>query len=207
MVFATPDTKYHVDKNSWNDLSVKEAWAPPPYDTDPYRPFHVYGSSKVEGERAAWKFMETEKPNFVLNTVNPNFNIGPLLNKNQPASSAGYIRGLWNGNPEQTEMIRTFPPQWVIDVRDCARLHVAGLTFPDVKEERLLGFTEPYSYSAWVEVLKKIDPKKEFPAPMDPEPKDISTVDMDRSVELVKRMGQPGLIGLEESVRELIASV
>lgn len=35
----------------------------------------VYAASKVEAERAAWKFVEAQKPGFVLNTIIPNFNV------------------------------------------------------------------------------------------------------------------------------------
>lgn len=39
----------------------------------------VYSASKTEAEKAAWKWVEEKKPNFVLNTVLPNFNVsGPL---------------------------------------------------------------------------------------------------------------------------------
>lgn len=41
--------------------------------------FVVYAASKTEGERAMWKFVEREKPSFVVNAVLPNFNSGRIL--------------------------------------------------------------------------------------------------------------------------------
>jgi hypothetical protein len=41
------------------------------------RPFAVYAASKVEGEKAAWKWVQTKQPGFVLNTVLPSFNVSP----------------------------------------------------------------------------------------------------------------------------------
>lgn len=40
----------------------------------------IYSASKTEAERAAWKWVEENKPNFVLNTVQPNFNVSRSLN-------------------------------------------------------------------------------------------------------------------------------
>jgi nucleoside-diphosphate-sugar epimerase len=206
LVVATPNTKYHLDQNSWNEVSPKEAWKTEGYDPAT-RPLHVYSASKVEGERAAWEFMETEKPHFVLNTVCPNFNTGEILDKRQRGSSAGYIKALWEGDPQITGLLQNSPPQFVIDVKDDAKLHVAGLTMVDVKGERLLALSEPFNYSRWCESLKKIDPSKNFPPPPENEGKNISTVDMERSMELLKRMGVAGLTPLDESVKQLIASV
>lgn len=39
----------------------------------------VYSASKTEAEQAAWKWVKENKPNFVLNTVQPNFNVSRLL--------------------------------------------------------------------------------------------------------------------------------
>lgn len=206
LTLPMPNTKYHLDQNSWNEISSKEAWKTEGYDPAA-RPMHIYSASKVEGERAAWDFMEKEKPHFVLNTVCPNFNIGEILDKRQPGSSSGYIRALWEGNPQITGILQHFPPQFAIDVKDDARLHVAGLTMEDVKGERLLALTEPFNYSRWVESLKKIDPSKDFPPAPENEGKDIGTVDMKRSIELLKRMGVAGLTPLDESVKQLIASI
>ncbi|KAK2758598.1 putative secondary metabolism biosynthetic enzyme [Arachnomyces sp. PD_36] len=139
-----------------------QAWKTEGFDPAT-RPFHIYSASKVDSERAAWDFVEKEKPQFVLNTFCPNFNIGGVLDKTQTGSSSGYIRALWEGNPQITAVLQNFPPQFTIDMKDDTRLHLTGLTMEDVKGERLLGLKEPFNYCRWVEILKKIDPSKEFP--------------------------------------------
>jgi nucleoside-diphosphate-sugar epimerase len=60
-----PNVEYHIDSKLWNEDAVKAAWAPPPYEQD--RLMAVYAASKVEGEKACWKFMEENKPNFTFN--------------------------------------------------------------------------------------------------------------------------------------------
>lgn len=133
-VHPTPNVKFHVDSKSWNEIDLKDAWAPPPYT--PERSFAVYGASKVEAEREGWNFVESEKPGFVFNTVLPNFAVGPLLNSDQFGSTSGWVRGVYEGDQELTERVRTFPPQYNVDVRDVALTHVAALLEPDVQNER-----------------------------------------------------------------------
>ena len=199
-VRPTPNKRFHVDSNSWNEADVRDAWAPPPYL--PSRAFSVYGASKVEAERAGWEFMKNENRNFVLNTVLPNFTIGPRLSKNQPGSTSGWVRGLFEGDVENTEMVRTFTPQWYVDVRDVARVHVAALLEADVQNERLFAFAGTYNYSKIVDILKKIDPSRQhYPPPVENEGEDWTTIDTDRPIELLKRIGRPGFIGMEESLR------
>ena len=60
-----PNVKYHINSELWNEDAVKAAWAPPPYEQD--RLMAVYAASKVEGERACWKYMEENKPRFTFN--------------------------------------------------------------------------------------------------------------------------------------------
>lgn len=60
-----PNVRYHIDSNLWNEDAVKAAWAPPPYEQD--RLMAVYAASKVEGEKACWRFMEENKPHFTFN--------------------------------------------------------------------------------------------------------------------------------------------
>lgn len=57
----TPDT--------WSEDAIELAWAPPPYTPEHSLP--VYAVSKIEQERAIWKFYEENKnkrPDMVVNT-------------------------------------------------------------------------------------------------------------------------------------------
>ncbi len=158
--------EFIIDSNSWNEEAIKAAWAPPPYTED--RKWAVYGSSKTEGEKALWKFSAEQKPNFVVNAVLPNCNFGKILVKGQAPSTAGYPIALFKGNigpvPDSTlPPLKEFPPrksphpyqnisltplittEWFVDVQDVARLHVAALINPDVKNERIFAFAYPFN--------------------------------------------------------------
>ena len=79
---------------------------PPPYNDG--REWDVYASSKVEGEKALWKFMIEEKPDFVANAILPNSNFGTLLAKSQPTTTGKWIRYLYDGN---AAALKGIPPR------------------------------------------------------------------------------------------------
>lgn len=62
---------------TWNDAAVETAWSQGASQDE--LPFIVYGASKTESERESWKWMEANKPHFVLNTVLPDMNVSALL--------------------------------------------------------------------------------------------------------------------------------
>jgi hypothetical protein len=59
--------------DTWNEATVKAAWDP--NTPAELKPPSVYGASKTEGERAAWKWIKENKPGFVFNAILPNFNV------------------------------------------------------------------------------------------------------------------------------------
>lgn len=65
----------HLD--SWNDEAIKQAYNP---DTPEYlKGMFGYAASKTEGEKAAWRWMEKNKPSFQFNTVLPDFTVSSMV--------------------------------------------------------------------------------------------------------------------------------
>ena len=85
-VLPAPNLEFHCDETSWNDTAVQLAWVPPPYDA---RAIITYMTSKVEAEKAVWKFAKETNLNFTVNTVLPFTTFGKVLSKNQAGSTAG----------------------------------------------------------------------------------------------------------------------
>lgn len=210
---ATPpivNKKFHVDANTWNDAEVEAAWAPPPYNDD--RRLAVYAASKTLAEKECWRFMQEEKPAFVLNTVLPNCNIGRILSKEQPASTGGWYKKMWEGDAEILKLLREqFAPQHYVNVTDTALLHIAALLEEDVVGERLLAFAGPFNFNDTADLMEKIDAdsygdgSRRYERIQDAS-KDLKTVDTKRAQELLRRYGRPGFTGLEVSLREAIES-
>ncbi|KAH7406697.1 hypothetical protein DE146DRAFT_648147 [Phaeosphaeria sp. MPI-PUGE-AT-0046c] len=197
------DRPRHVDSTSWNEEILEEAWAPPPYEAD--RAYAVYAASKVACERAAWKFMQEKQPDFVFNTVLPNYTTGVIL---QPLSITGagstarWVRDVFDHPFEENFItrIRDQDPQWQVDVEDIAKLHLAALAFPDVSGERLLGFAHRFNYNSFLRVFRELAPERTFPED-DPEQLQSSTVvDCQRSIELLQKFGGRGWVPFKESV-------
>jgi nucleoside-diphosphate-sugar epimerase len=103
-----PNKEFTIDQSSYNQVAIDKAWADPPY-TEADRAWNVYGASKTQGEQAVWKYVKEKKPHFECNTVLPNANFGPILDKSQDASTAGWIRDVFTkGFAPQLEQI---PPR------------------------------------------------------------------------------------------------
>jgi nucleoside-diphosphate-sugar epimerase len=103
MAMPIPDVPFHVDSNSWNEMVGPMAWAPPPYD--PSRSLIVYMQSKVEAEKALWKFVEEKKPGFSVNTVSPTTVLGRVLHPKQWTTTPGWIKSLWNGEVDFIQIL------------------------------------------------------------------------------------------------------
>ncbi|KAL8801755.1 MAG: hypothetical protein Q9182_004227, partial [Xanthomendoza sp. 2 TL-2023] len=121
--------EFTISVDQWNDEDVAKAWAPPPYHED--RAMCVYGASKTQAEKAMWEFVRERKPGFVLNTVLPNLNMGTVLSERQSGSTAGLLRQIYETG--ELEKFNRFPPQWMVNVADTARVHVAALIDPGIR--------------------------------------------------------------------------
>jgi hypothetical protein len=67
--------------------------------------------------------------------------------------------------------------EYYIDVRDCARLHVAALLDTSIKDERIFGFVHEYNWTDIIALLKALRPdNKLIPDPPANEWRDRSLV-------------------------------
>ena len=193
-----PGKEIEINSTTWNDSSIEQAWRPPPYEQE--RMWDVYAASKTQCERELWKFAQEQQPSFVLNAVLPDFIVGPIFHAKQPGSTGRWVKAFFD-DPDHYEPLQNFVPQYFIDVEDTALLHIAALTEEDVKDERLLGFAEPFNFNSWVGAFRKIDPSKPWP-PNDPKQQhDLSKPNTTRALELLKRYGRNGWTHFYESVR------
>jgi nucleoside-diphosphate-sugar epimerase len=148
-----------ISKDAYNEEYIKLAWTPS--FEHPAKTFIVYAAAKAQAEKAAWKYVQEEKPHYALNIVLPSCNFGPSLvyEKQGHASTGGWVKALYDGD---LSMITSIPPQYFIDVRDTAKLHIAALVDNGTSNERLWGFAEPYNWNSVLANLRKLWPQKEF---------------------------------------------
>ena len=129
--------------------------------------------------------------------------MGAILSPHASLSTAAAVKTLYEtGNVE--EVAERFGPQWMVDVRDTARLHVAALVDPEVKGERILAFAHPFNWNDVLGCLRRIKSpeRKEVPEDVVGLGRDLSRLDNGPGEELLRRFGRRGWTGLEESVRE-----
>ena len=77
----------------------------------------------MQAEQKLWNYMRVMKPGFVLNTVLPNMNFGAVLNDKLPRSTGSFITQI-HENGGELGYLKSFPPQWMVNMQDIARLHV-----------------------------------------------------------------------------------
>lgn len=97
-----------------------------------------------------------------------------------------------------------------INVVDVARVHVIGLLHPEVKSERLFASELAFTWTELIGILHKLRPDNTvIPSPPEKDIRDFSDIaPAKRAENLLKAFfGQPGWVGLEESIREAIDSL
>ncbi|CAM1507574.1 Fc.00g072150.m01.CDS01 [Cosmosporella sp. VM-42] len=188
-----------VDKDTWNDEAVAGAWDPNTLEDQ--KNFMVYAASKAEAEREAWKWLKNNKHQFAFNSVLPNYNIGPKFCPEITGSTMTYLTKLLDGDDFP---IKFFPPQFYIDVRDCAKLHIIGLLDPSVHDERIYAFAGEFNWTDVVGILRKLRPEnKSIPSAPENEGRDLSDVKLiPHAEELLKSFYGHGWTSLEESLKE-----
>lgn len=124
---ANPD-KIH-DEDSWNDIT----WEASKVDA-----IAGYRGSKKFAEKAAWDFVAAEKPDFVINYVNPSFVFGPQAFDSE-------VKDSLNTSSEIINLLVKLTPEskipgvrgGFVDVRDVAKAHLVAFEKP-IKNKRLL---------------------------------------------------------------------
>ncbi|KAL8397358.1 hypothetical protein RB594_004176 [Gaeumannomyces avenae] len=191
-----------INQASWNEEAVGEAYSPPPHG--PEHGFVVYQASKVLAEKAAWKFVEEEKPGFVFNTVHPVTVFGPLYTKSHASSSAGWLMSLYDGTGTLPEKLKLTH----VNVKDVAVVHYAAVVDPDVKGQRIITSVEKYNWNTVLDSLRRSYPDRKF---RDDIP-DVGglpneTIDADPGLSLLKKWAGRGWIPMDQSIRETVESV
>ncbi|RVX66878.1 hypothetical protein B0A52_09002 [Exophiala mesophila] len=194
-----------IDEDTWNEAAIAAAWDPNTSNED--LPYNIYAASKTEGEKALWKFVKEFKPRFAVNTVLPAANYGTILAPEITGSTMGWVRQLLFGN---AEVFTNTPPQWFVNVEDCARLHVAALLDREVNHQRIFAFAETVNWTQAVNILRELRPDNaNVPNPPPNEGKDLSVIKpRDKAEALLRRFwGVEGFKNLKESISDGIADL
>ncbi|KAK4062198.1 hypothetical protein Trihar35433_9019 [Trichoderma harzianum] len=167
----------------------------------------LYGASKARGEQEAFAWMREHKPAFSFNTVVPNVNFGISISPENMSyrSTSAVIDAAVKGYPAAPSIL---PSQWYVDVEDTALLHLGALTLDDVNGERLLAFAGKYSWTQILEILHRRYPDKVKLKSVDELVVDAGEVDNERSIEVLKKMGnEEGFTSLEDTLVKALDTI
>ncbi|KAF4546746.1 Nad-dependent epimerase dehydratase [Lasiodiplodia theobromae] len=175
-----------VDEGTWNEKSVRELLR-----------LGEEGGDAVQRTLAAYSA--------ILPSVNFGRSLDPK-NQGHPTTSGWPVALATDTVPEY--MWSLVPPQYYIDVEDTALLHVAALTRPDLKGNRIFGFVEEFNWNTLLHALRRIYPEKVFYEDREGQDHDLSRIlGASKAEKILRDMGRPGWKGLEESLRENLEDI
>ncbi|KAI9757287.1 MAG: hypothetical protein M4579_003498 [Chaenotheca gracillima] len=141
-----PDHTY--SEKDWNPITLEQAVE---------NPGNGYRASKVFAEKAAWEFVEKEKPNFTLSTMCPPLVLGPVthyLNSLDAVNTSNQrTRNMMQGQCKN-EIPDTGVYLWV-DVRDLALAHVLAMEKPEAAGKRFFITTGYFSNKEIAAAIRK----------------------------------------------------
>ncbi|GAD99542.1 NAD dependent epimerase/dehydratase, putative [Paecilomyces variotii No. 5] len=198
-----PGNSTHVDRNTWNEAATQLAWAPPPYGDN--QGSIVYMASKVEAEKAVWRFVEEKHPHFRVNSVCPAMIMGEPLNDSHLRSVGAWVKQLWDGNVSK---LAGFPATYHIDVKDVALLHVAAILDLEVNNQRLQAWAENCNWNDILAILRRLYPDRHFVDDLPGMTKLSITSDFTLPLALLEKWaGQAGWRTLEQTIKDNTKSI
>lgn len=144
----------------WNPIAREEALA----TADAVR---AYQGSKTFAERAAWAFMEAERPHFDLVTLCPPMIYGPLVDAGQLAGPHDLNQSTWNiysqllePDIKSTDAVPPTKSHLYVDVRDAARAHILAASTPEAGGRRFVICAGEMSMQRIANILREALPEK-----------------------------------------------
>lgn len=198
LINATKHEKVYSEKN-WNPVTMEQAVSTP---ADAYR------ASKTFAEKAAWDFVEKEKPNFDIATINPPLVYGPVVHYLNSLDSINTsnerIRNMIQGKLK--DGLSPTGAYLFVDVRDVALAHIKAMEIPAAGGERFFIVSDYMSNADVAGIIKKNFPNLADKLPEDPKsdmPDDVYGFDNSKS----KKVLGIEYRGLEESIVDTVKSL
>jgi nucleoside-diphosphate-sugar epimerase len=160
-------------KGNWPEHTYSEEdWNPITTSQAIENPANGYRASKTFAERAAWDFLENEKPNFSIATMCPPLVLGPIvhyLNSLDGLNTSNQrIRDIMLGKAKE-EIPPTGTYLWV-DVRDLADCHVAAIEKEDAANKRFFITAGYFSNKEIAQAIEKNYPQYKDDLPTEKTP-------------------------------------
>ena len=187
---------------NWNPVTEEEATSDPAT---------AYRASKTFAEKAAWDFVENEKPNFQVSTICPPLVLGPIVS---------YLNSLDSVNTSNQRILNMMKGKcrdglpatgvfiW-IDVRDVALAHVKAIEVPEAAGKRFFCTAGYMDNSKIAQVIKDNFPQYAggLPDKMESDmPADIFEIDNSQSKDVLGLKYRPFDEAIKDTVKSLQAA-
>lgn len=152
------------DKGLWPEHTYTEAdWSPlTTIDAALKDQATGYRGSKAMAEKTAWEFLEKEKPNFTIATMNPPLVFGPTipwLNSLDAVNTSNQsVRNMLKGDFKGKDIPPSNVVLWV-DVRDLAKAHVEAMERAEAANKRFFVTAGYFNNREVVGVIRKNFPE------------------------------------------------
>ncbi|GAA5878181.1 hypothetical protein JCM16303_002873 [Sporobolomyces ruberrimus] len=145
------DPVFVFTEETWNEYSPKQV-EEKGKDVDPAQ---AYRASKTLAERAAWDFIEKEKPGFDLATVNPPLIFGPIVHDvpspDKLNTSVNNFYQFLIGKKDAEAAVAPFGS--LVDVRDVAKIHIEALVTEGAANQRFSVSNTDSSYQPLLDLF------------------------------------------------------
>lgn len=198
------------DAPGTNDLPplTEDSWNPTTYEQALTNAALGYRGSKTFAEKAAWEFLETEKPNFTLNTVNPSYVFGPQAFDSEVSDTLNTSSEILN------KFLQLKPEDDVpttaggfADVRDVARTHIFAFE-DDITGYRFLLNTSRFAGQSVLDIINSNFPELKGKLPVGTPGSGDDVIAQLRKVDNSQTIAKIGeCITLEQSVVDSIKQI
>ncbi|KAI9733985.1 MAG: hypothetical protein M1834_002642 [Cirrosporium novae-zelandiae] len=152
-----------MSKGAWpGHTYTEEDWNPDTYELAAKKDTSgviAYCASKKLAEKAAWDFLEKEKPNFTVATICPPMVYGPLLQekvtiKTLNSSAADIYQFMAPTNKPDMPVATQFVFSWV-DARDVSLAHLRAYEKEEAANQRFFIVGGNFSYQGVCDIIRK----------------------------------------------------
>ncbi|KAH8804381.1 hypothetical protein F5884DRAFT_406298 [Xylogone sp. PMI_703] len=201
VAFPVLGMKLEITKDTWNDMAAQIAWAPPPYNADRALPIYITG--KMEAHKALWKFVDEEKPSFIVNSVGPYMAAGQPLHETHltRVKSVQFFKLLFDG---ESGFATQVPAIYYTHVRDLAVLHVAAALDPEIKNRRIHAWAMSMNWNDALNSMRLLQPSRQIPGKIPGMGEMEYTVDDGIAPSLMKKWSGQSWTSLDEGIREML---
>ncbi|KZT58660.1 NAD(P)-binding protein [Calocera cornea HHB12733] len=190
-----------ITGDDWNEEGIElYRTASDEVKKSPIYTLYVYMAGKVQAEREAWNYVKVNQPPYEFTVVIPGNSWVPNL-FGEPAASLTWLTNLLTGDLTSLCMA----PTYIVDVRDCAKLHVIWLFEPEAVGNRVFAAGYLVGWSEVLSILRKHYPDQPIPTNPPASPNDPCPFRL--HIALATKLVGGEWIGLERCIVESAASL